>query len=157
MHNNFYIILTLALSVVVASCAVKTKQIDSLDPLAHDNQVAHQVIKPDSQTGDAVKALLEDARGAASSGNIPRAEALLERALRIEPRNAVLWHYIAKMKLHQGQYSKAIGMAAKSNSMVKNDTSLMADNWRIIAHAENWLGNVSKSQRAQAQADQLIR
>ncbi len=156
MRNNFYFFFTLVLSVGVTSCTVKTKQIDSLDPLAHDNQVAHLVIKPDSRTGDAVKALLVDARGAASSGNIPRAEALLERALRIEPRNSVLWHYMAKMKLHQGQYTKAIGMAAKSNSMVQNDKSLRADNWRIIAHAENWLGNISKSQQAQAQADKLI-
>jgi tetratricopeptide (TPR) repeat protein len=142
---------------LITSCSVKPHKNESLDPLAHDNQTDYQVIKPGSQTGDAVKALLVDARGAASSGNIDRAESLLERALRIEPRNAVLWHYMAKMKLHQGRYSKAIGMAAKSNSMVRGDKALMADNWRIIAHAENWLGNIDKSQKAQQRADQLIR
>ncbi len=139
----------------MSACTTKIKKSESLDPLAHDNQLEHQVIKPDSRTGDAVKSLLVDARGAASSGNISRAESLLERALRIEPRNAVLWHYMAKMELHQGRYNKAIGMAAKSNSLVKNDKMLLADNWRIIAHAENWLGNISKSQQAQKQADQL--
>lgn len=153
MLKFFYIVILLFF---VSACSIKTKKTESLDPLAHDNQLEHQVIKPDSRTGAAVKSLLVDARGAASSGNISRAESLIERALRIEPRNAVLWHYMAKMKLHQGRYSKAIGMAAKSNSMVKNDDTLMADNWRIIAHAENWLGNISNSQRAQANADQLI-
>jgi len=140
---------------LLTSCSIKAAKESSLDPLANNNQTDYQVIKPDSDTGDAVKSLLVDARGAASSGNISRAESLLERALRIEPRNAVLWHYMAKMKLHQGRYSKAIGMAAKSNSMVTNNNALMADNWRIIAHAQNWLGNLKKSQKAQYQADLL--
>jgi len=150
----FYIFFIL---VFVSSCTLKTKKTESLDPLAHENQQEYQVIKPDSQTGEAVKSLLVDARGAANSGNISRAESLLERALRIEPRNAVLWHYMAKMKLHQGRYNKAIGMAAKSNSMIKNNKTLMADNWRIIAHAENWLGNIDNSQKAQEKADKLTR
>ena len=152
MPRYSYII---CLLIFVSSCAVKTKKTESLDPLANDNQLEYQVITPDSRTGDAVKSLLVDARGAASSGNISRAESLLERALRIEPRNAVLWHYMAKMELHQGRYSKAIGMAAKSNSMIKDNKSLMADNWRIIAHAENWLGHLTKSQKAQEKADHL--
>ncbi len=150
-------IIILFLVVSLSACSINSKKTESLDPLAHGNQVKHQVIAPNSRTGGAVKSLLLDARGAASSGNIARAESLLERALRIEPRNAVLWHYMAKMKLHQGRYTKAIGMAAKSNSMANNDYTLRADNWRIIAHAENWLGNISKSKMAQEKADQLIR
>ena len=153
MPKFFFSIILLL--VFVSACTLKSRSGDSLDPLAHENQLDHQVIKPGSHTGEAVKSLLVDARGAANSGNISRAESLLERALRIEPRNAVLWHYMAKMKLHQGRYNKAIGMAAKSNSMVKNDKKLLADNWRIIAHAENWLGHMDKSQRAQDRADQL--
>jgi Tfp pilus assembly protein PilF len=142
--------------ILISSCSLKTKKNESLDPLSHKNQQDYEVIEPDSQTGEAVKSLLLDARGAASGGNIDRAESLLERALRIEPRNAVLWHYMAKMKLHQGRYKKAIGMAAKSNSLVKSNKNLMADNWRIIAHAENWLGNISESRKAQESADKLI-
>ncbi|VAW93189.1 hypothetical protein MNBD_GAMMA22-685 [hydrothermal vent metagenome] len=155
MRNLFALAIVVSL-ILLAGCSIKSRTSESLDPLAHNNQAEHQVIAPESRTGDAVKSLLLDARGAASSGNIARAESLLERALRIEPRNAVLWHYMAKMKLHQGRYSKAIGMAAKSNSMAKNDYTLRADNWRIIAHAENWLGNISKSKMAQEKADQLI-
>ncbi|MFV2059538.1 MAG: tetratricopeptide repeat protein [Gammaproteobacteria bacterium] len=147
---------TVFIVIFVSSCTQQTTKNESFDPLSHKNQQDYEVIKPDSQTGDAVISLLVDARGAASSGNIDRAEALLERALRIEPRNAVLWHYMAKMKLHQGRYSKAIGMAAKSNSFVKGNKKLMADNWRIIAHAENWLGNIDKSRKAQESADKLI-
>ena len=153
MIRFFYIVFILLL---ISSCALKTKQNESLDPLSHKNQQDYDVIEPDSKTGDAVKSLLVDARGAASGGNIDRAESLLERALRIEPRNAVLWHYMAKMQLHQGRYNKAIGMAKKSNSLVKSNKSLMADNWRIIAHAENWLGNIAASRKAQQSADKLI-
>ena len=84
-----------------------------------------------------------------------KAEARLERALRIEPRNAALWYYMAKLRLHQGQYSQAAGLAAKSNSLDKGDRILQADNWRIIAHARYQNGDIAGAQRAQQKAAEL--
>ena len=96
------------------------------------------------------------ARQAANEGQLSVAEAQLERALRIEPQNAVLWHYMAKLRLHQGQLSQAAGLAAKSNSLDQEDLQLQADNWRIIAHARYQKGDKSGAQEAQHRAEKLL-
>jgi len=112
-------------------------------------------ILPDSRTSKTVLALLDHARQAVNSGRLHNAESQLERALRIEPRNAVLWHYMAKLRLHQDRISEAVGFAAKSNSLAGNNRHLQADNWRIIAHARHQQGDTTGAQQAQNKVNQL--
>ncbi len=113
-------------------------------------------IRPSPHTSKAALALLAKARQAANEGQLSVAEAQLERALRIEPQNAVLWHYMAKLRLHQGQLSQAAGLAAKSNSLDQGDSLLQADNWRIIAHARYQKGDKAGAEAAQRRAEQLL-
>lgn len=90
-------------------------------------------------THPAVLALLSEATAQESSGDLEVAAAKLERALRIEPRNAVLWHHLAVIRLRQGQTQLAMSLAQKSNSFAARDASLMERNQRIIdqAHQRN--------------------
>jgi tetratricopeptide (TPR) repeat protein len=141
----------------LAACSVAPQQPDDqqgfdLEPVAEDQPQ----IRPSPQTSKAALALLAKARQAANEGQLSVAEAQLERALRIEPQNAVLWHYMAKLRLHQGQISQAAGLAAKSNSLDQGDPQLQADNWRIIAHARYQKGDKSGAQEAQRRAEQLL-
>lgn len=64
-----------------------------------------------------------------------RAAALLERALRIEPRNAYLWHRLANIRLQQGRYGMAESLAEKSNSLVTEDETLRQRNAELIETA----------------------
>ncbi|MEJ2154345.1 MAG: tetratricopeptide repeat protein [Desulfobacteraceae bacterium] len=48
---------------------------------------------------------------------VDEARANLERAVRIEPRNPLLWQELARVQLEQGQYRQAENMAAKSNTL----------------------------------------
>lgn len=112
-------------------------------------------ILPDSRTSKTVLTLLDNARSAAKAGQLHTAESQLERALRIEPRNAVLWHYMAKLRLHQNRINEATGLAAKSNSLAGKNRKLLADNWRIIAHARHQLGDQSGALQAQEKIEQL--
>ncbi len=114
-----------------------------------------QTVAPDKNTSSAVISLLEKARDATTQGDYQRAEVLLERTVRIEPRNASLWHYLAKLRLHQARFSEAIGLAQKSNNLARSNNHLKADNWRIIAHSKYQLGDVSGAQAAQAKAKNL--
>ena len=114
-----------------------------------------ETIEPAPATGQAVLALLSEARSAARSGHLQTSGSLLERALRIEPRNSVLWYYLAKMRLKQGSFEQAASLAAKSNSLSQGDRRLQADNWRIIAHARQRLGDVEGARKAQARANGL--
>ncbi|VAX12589.1 hypothetical protein MNBD_GAMMA24-1030 [hydrothermal vent metagenome] len=112
-------------------------------------------VRPSDSSSPAVLSLLQKARTAAKAGQLEVAEGQLERALRIEPRNASLWHYLAKLRLNQGRLAQAIGLAAKSNSLEHADRILQADNWRIIAHARYQQGNIKAARAAQARVGAL--
>ncbi|UCE88290.1 MAG: hypothetical protein JSW10_07955 [Pseudomonadota bacterium] len=112
-------------------------------------------IRPGTDTGPAVLALLDEARGAAKAGNLNTAQLQLERALRIEPDNPVLWHYMAKLRLHESRWKEARSLAAKSNTLAGADKRLQADNWRIIAHARQGMGDERGARDAQATARAL--
>ena len=77
----------------------------------------------------------------------------LERALRIEPRNPVLWHELARIRLEQGQYRQAENMAAKSNMLTGTNRYLKAKNWRIIGEARNRLGDLQGAREAFEKAE----
>ena len=83
----------------------------------------------------AVLALLTEATQQENSGDLEVAAAKLERALRIEPRNPVLWHHLAGVRLRQGQTQLAVSLAQKSNSFAARDSDLVERNQRIIQRA----------------------
>lgn len=115
-----------------------------------------QTILPGVETSPAIVKLLNSARDATRQGDYQKAEVLLERTLRIEPRNPVLWHYMAKLRLHQGRLKEAIGLAAKSNTLARANKRLQADNWRIIAHSKHQSGDIYGAREAQAKTDALL-
>lgn len=103
----------------------------------------------------AVVALLDSAADYVSNGQLDKAAASLERALRIEPRNAGIWHDLGQIKLHQSDYRQAESMASKSNSLAGSNSRLKARNWRLIALARRAQGNGSGADAADAQAVSL--
>jgi tetratricopeptide (TPR) repeat protein len=114
-----------------------------------------KMILPGPHTSPAVVSLLEQARTATQQGDVQRAEVLLERTVRIDPKNAILWNYLAKIRLQQGRFNEAAGLAQKSNVLAKGDKKLQIDNWRIIAHARHRNGDLAGSREAQIKIDAL--
>ena len=55
----------------------------------------------------AVVALLDRAEQQANTGELVAADVTLERAIRIDPRNAVLWHHLATVRLAEGEAVEA--------------------------------------------------
>jgi len=121
------------------------------------SEPSSKLITPSPRTSPAVVDLLNQASVASRGGDLPRASVLLERAVRIEPRNPALWSYLAKLRLHQGRMQEAIGLAAKSNALAGSDNKLKAANWRIIAHARFQSGNIPGAKQAEAKADALLK
>ncbi len=103
----------------------------------------------------AVAALLENADKYVKSNQLDKAGAALERALRVEPRNAGIWHDLAQIRLHQGQYQQAESLASKSNNLASSDRTLQSRNWKVIASARKASGNAAGAEEAEAQAAQL--
>jgi predicted Zn-dependent protease len=112
---------------------------------------------PPVSSNRAVVALVERARQEAGSGRRESAGASLERALRIEPRNAWLWHELARLRLTQGQYAQAVSLAQKSNSLAVRERSLRALNWHLIADARIAQGDSGGAAHARKLAEDLQR
>lgn len=104
-----------------------------------------------------VVALLDDADRRLSAGETDAAAASLERALRIEPANPLLWHRLATVRLRQERYEQTEAMAVKSNGLARGDTALMARNWRLIADARTRRGDAAGAQQARERALELER
>lgn len=105
----------------------------------------------------AVVALLESADKYVKSNQLDKAGAALERALRIEPRNAGIWHDLAQIRLHQGQYQQAESLASKSNNLAGSNRALQSRNWKLIGSARKAGGNAAGAEEAEARASQLSR
>jgi len=92
-------------------------------------------VPPPAPAGGAVVALLDRADGYRQAGDISNEAATIERALRIDPGNAHLWHRLAAARLDQGQPQQAEQLALKSNALSAGDSRLQASNWRLVAKA----------------------
>ena len=92
-------------------------------------------IKSDQDAHRATSSLLAKVDTEESAQNWERAAALLERALRIEPRNAQLWHRLAQVRLQQGQYHLAESLAKKSSALARDDIELQEKNGRLQKQA----------------------
>ncbi len=105
----------------------------------------------------AVVALLESADRYVKINQLDKAGAALERALRIEPRNAGIWHDLAQVRLHQGQYQQAESLATKSNNISGVNRLLQSKNWKLISSARRAAGNMSGAEEAEVYSSRLTR
>jgi tetratricopeptide (TPR) repeat protein len=97
---------------------------------------------------DAVVSLVNAAQSDIDNGKYDAASATLERALRLEPRNPALWNQLAKLRMQQGQYQQAEGLAARSNGWSVSNKILRAENWRIIGESRLKRGDYPGAQAA---------
>lgn len=125
--------------------------VDEALPQRQESSLAQPPSAP--QGNPAVIALVETAMNQQQAGQDERAAAALERALRLEPRNAMLWHHLAQVRLSQGQWRDAIDLASKSNSLAGGERDLQASNWLVIAQAKQRQGDREGAQAARARME----
>ena len=134
MKNRFGLFLVSVLLLLFAGCAT---QPPAPPPSAQSGEA--MILPPVQNTemsgNRAVVALLDRAQTDNTAGHQGAAEASLERALRIEPRNPWLWHQLAQIRLDQGRYAQAAAFAHKSNSFAEHRNRLLAANWQLIGKA----------------------
>jgi hypothetical protein len=103
---------------------------------------------PVPEEGKAAGTLLASARQSVRSGQFGQAEMMLERALRLEPRNARLWHEMAQVKYGQQEYGQVVQFCIKSNSLAGKDYGLIQQNWGLMEKAYMELGQPEKARQA---------
>jgi tetratricopeptide (TPR) repeat protein len=92
--------------------------------------------RPQSDASGASGALLEQAQAQRAAGSFPAARASLERALRLDPNNAVLWLELGELELQTGNSAQAASMARKAQTLTGRDARLAARAERLLRAAE---------------------
>jgi tetratricopeptide (TPR) repeat protein len=107
--------------------------------------------------GAASRALVTQAQQQAAAQNYAMAAATIERALRIEPDNPLLWIELGKVRQAEGNYQQAENMGRKAASMAVNAPKTQAAAWDLVAEALRARGKNAEAQEAQSRADQMRR
>lgn len=103
----------------------------------------------------AVVALLDSAYQQREQGQLDIAISKLERAVRISPRDASIWHQMAQIRHQQGLYETSLSLAKKSNLLAESNKALQQQNWSLMAKNYQKLGQSKAAQQAQLNAARL--
>jgi hypothetical protein len=85
--------------------------------------------------GPAATALVGQARHQEASGDYGQAAETLERALRIEPDNPLVWTELGRVRLGEHNPAQADAMGRKALTLATGDPSAQAGAWRLIAES----------------------
>ena len=88
--------------------------------------VAPATLSPASQ------ALVTQAQAQRKRGDLPGATVSLERALRIEPSNPLLWIEMGRLRMDQRNYAQAEAMGRKALSMSIGDSRTQSAAWLLV-------------------------
>jgi Flp pilus assembly protein TadD len=75
------------------------------------------------------------ARSQAARGEFVAAATSVERALRIEPDNPLVWLELGRIRLAAGEAAQAENLARKALALASGSSSTQAEAWRLIAES----------------------
>jgi tetratricopeptide (TPR) repeat protein len=116
-------------------------------PLPEEPLIRVETIPGQQTSSPVVRGLLASALTQRNQGDDESSANSLERALRIEPRNAMLWSRLADVRFSLQDYRQAIQMAAKSNTLAGSDLYLRRQNWYLMANAYAASGDPENAQK----------
>lgn len=103
--------------------------------------------------GAASRALVSQAHSQVAAKNYPVAAASIERALRIEPDNPLLWIELGKVRQAEGNYGQAENMGRKAASMAVNAPRTQSTAWSLVAESLRARGKNAQAREAQERAE----
>ncbi len=113
---------------------------------------AYTPLESIGQQTPAVDSLVMAANENSQSGNYDSAVSSIERAIRIEPRNAGLYYKLAVLRLNQSKPRLAEDIARKAALLAADDNKLKKHCWLLIANARELQGNFAGADKAKAEA-----
>ncbi|MBS0376563.1 MAG: hypothetical protein JSR73_18470 [Proteobacteria bacterium] len=85
--------------------------------------------------GPATQSLVAQAHGQVARGELPGASTTLDRALRIEPQNPLLWIEVARLRLAEGDARQAEACARKAQALASGDPVTRSQSGHVLADA----------------------
>jgi tetratricopeptide (TPR) repeat protein len=90
--------------------------------------------------GAASQALVSQAHQQSAGGDYGAAAATLERALRIEPDNPLLWTELGRIRMGESNPAQAEAMGRKALALATGDPAAQSSAWHLIADSLRALG-----------------
>jgi len=109
------------------------------------------VIEPEPELA-AVVALRGQAADSMAAGEPELAAATIERAIRIQPRNPVLWLDLAAIRFAQQEFAQSESTAKRALSYASGRNDISYDAWILIANSRYARNDREGGERAEAQA-----
>jgi Flp pilus assembly protein TadD len=97
---------------------------------------------------------VKQAHNQADKGDFGAATATVERALRIEPDNPLLWIELGHVQLAQGNAPQAESMGRKAVALSVGDPRAQSSAWRLIGDALRTRGRTLDATEAYQRANQ---
>ena len=85
----------------------------------------------------ATSGLISEGRELLANGDVERAGATFERALRIESRNPESWYGLAQVRFAQHRYGQTIGLCRKALTLPTVDQTVHSSCTALISAAES--------------------
>jgi len=104
----------------------------------------------------ATSALVTQARTATANGDFDAAAATLERALRIEPDNPLVWIEMGQMRLASGDAVQAENMGRRALALAAGAPREQSAAWQLIGNALRARGRNIEAQEALQRAGALV-
>jgi tetratricopeptide (TPR) repeat protein len=149
-----------ALLAVMAGCA------SSVPAPVEEREVEQRVRVPARQDSAGVQVfplknaavieLADSAVAAENRGDFDQAAVLLERALRIQPRDPEILQQMAEVQLQKRDYEQALSFAVRSYDIGPRVGEICARNWRTIAVAREHLEDIDGSREAERRVGQCM-
>jgi tetratricopeptide (TPR) repeat protein len=105
--------------------------------------------------GPAASSLVTQARTQAGGGEFGPAAATLERALRIEPGNPLLWIELGRVRLAENNAAQADAMGRKALALATGDAGAQTAAWHLIADSLRARGRDPEAAEAEGRAGTL--
>lgn len=136
--------------ILLASCAAPSQVWDPLEPSS--NKISTGLDRATVKLSPSMAALIQQADDKIKINAWPDALAILERALRINPKQAEAWTRMAVVYLGMSQPERALSMAQKSNSLAAKNNSLKAYNWTLISRAYRQMSQPEQAREAESKS-----
>jgi Flp pilus assembly protein TadD len=105
--------------------------------------------------GAAATALVAQAHRQSAAGDPQLAISSIERALRIEPDNPLLWIELGEIHEAAGHFDQAAGIGHKALQLATGDPHAQSASWHLIADSLKARNRNGEAAEAQRRADEL--
>ena len=89
----------------------------------------------ENRLSSATRSLVTQARAQIAHGDLPAASSTLDRALRIEPNNPLLWIELGRLRLAESDAHQAEGCGRKALALASGDRATQAQAGRLLTDA----------------------